>query len=358
MKQMLFKKLKRSAAGKQVIGLIWGLAFLMAMLSGCGKQTPLSSDYQQEAQPKEAAQARVEDSIKLALQYVRENPVSGSMVSYPYDQNDLAYSALDKEQKKLYDEMLPKVQKLVSFEYTAKEHGYEVLDNVLIAAAALCKDHPECEIYFDISEVLDGDTTTALRALYYFPNDPNAAPVTDTAAVKNEVQIFEEECNLIVAAIPQDFSTYDRYRYLATVISIRTGYDYTFTGGKQLANAYGAIEGGLSICQGYSTGFAYLCRKANLWCKLVSGNSRNESHAWNLVKLESGTYHVDVTWADADQNIPLDAGWQSYFMLTQEEILTDHEIDDGTVATGTPLSESSEGKGDTFAKSNQGLTLF
>lgn len=58
------------------------------------------------------------------------------------------------------------------------------------------------------------------------------------------------------------------------------------------------------------------------------------SHAWNLVKLESGTYHVDVTWADADDNKLLDAGWQSCFMLTQDEILVDHEIDDGTVATG------------------------
>lgn len=46
------------------------------------------------------------------------------------------------------------------------------------------------------------------------------------------------------------------------------------------------------------------------------------------------SYFVDVTWADADGNTPLEPAWQSYFMLTQEEILLDHQIDDGTVATG------------------------
>ena len=109
-----------------------------------------------------------------------------------------------------------------------------------------------------------------------------------------------------------------------------------------MATAYGAIEGGMAICQGYATGFEYLCRKANLWCTQVSGSSQGMSHAWNLVKLESGTYHVDVTWADDDQNVPLDAGWQRYFMLAQDEILVDHEIDDDTVATGRLLFALSE----------------
>ena len=151
--------------------------------------------------------------------------------------------------------------------------------------------------------------------------------------IKEEIQIFEEECNLIVSAIPKTLSTYDKYRYLAAVISLRTTYDNDSVGGKPTATIYGAIEGGSSICQGYASGFEYLCRKANLWCTQVSGVSQDTAHAWNLVKLESGTYHIDLTWADADGNTPLGPAWQSYFMLTQEEILLDHQMDDGTVAT-------------------------
>lgn len=325
------------AAGKRLVVLLGVVMLLLTtLLSGCKKQTPSSPDPQPEIQAAKIAQARIESNIALALQYVRENPVDGwsSTVSYPYEKTNMVYPTLTDAQRNLYDEMLPNVKDMVPFAYTAEEDGYDVLDNVLIAASALCKDYPEYEIYFDIVEVLDGDITTALRASYALPYDPTAASTTDTELIQNEVQIFEAECNLVVAAIPNDFSTYDKYRYLAALISLTTSYDNSFTGGKATATAYGAIEGGSAICQGYATGFEYLCRKANLWCTQVSGISQNVSHAWNLVKLESGTYHVDVTWADADANAPLDPSWQSYFMLTQDEILMDHEIEDETVATG------------------------
>lgn len=303
-------------------------------------KTPLTTASSLKEKAKKEAKKRIESDIDLALWYVKEKKDDGSRFSFPYEQEKSEYSSLNKAQKKLYKEMLPKVQKLTAFEYTAKEHGYTVLDNVLSAASAICRDHPECGIYFDIEEIFEGDMTTALRSSYFLPGDPDAKGRKNTAAVKRELEIFEEECNLAVHAIPKDFSTYDKYRYLAALISIRTSYDHSFENGKQTSTAYGAIEGGSAICQGYSTAFEYLCKKANLWCRQVSGVSQGMSHAWNLVKLESGTYHVDVTWADDDLNATLDDGWQKYFMLTQEQILEDHEIDDGTIATGTPLSEA------------------
>lgn len=289
---------------------------------------------------KKIAKQRIGSDVDLALWYIKQAKDDGSKVSFPYEGGKTAYSTLNRAQKKLYNEMLPKVQQLLPFEYTAKEHGYTVLDNVLNAATAIGRDHPECEIYFDIEEVFEGDTTTALRASYFLPGDPDSKSTKNIKALKKELQIFEEECNLIVSSIPESFSTYDKYRYLAALISIRTTYDNDFEGGKKTSTAYGAIQGPCAICQGYSTAFEYLCKKADLWCKRVEGISQGVSHAWNLVKLESGTYHVDVTWADSDMNAILDSGWQSYFMLTQEEILFDHEIDDGTVATGTPLIEA------------------
>lgn len=302
------------------------------------EQAAVLPEKKQNAEIKELAKKRICSDIDLALWYVNQKPYNGSAVCYPYDANSTEYSKLNNAQKKLYDEMLPKVQSLTTFEYTAEEYGYDVLDNIFAAASALCDDHPECEIYFDIAEVFEGDTTTALKSSYFLPSDSEAKSVGDTSALKKELRIFDEECNLIVESIPKDFSAYDKYRYLAAVISIRTAYDHDFTGGKKTSTAYGAIEGPSAICQGYSTAFEYLCKKANLWCKTVSGVSQGVSHAWNLVKFESGTYHLDITWADSDMNATLDDNWHSYFMLTQEQILSDHQIDDETVATGTPLS--------------------
>ena len=78
----------------------------------------------------------------------------------------------------------------------------------------------------------------------------------------------------------------------------------------------------------------YLCSRADLYCRIVSGSSGEESHAWNLVRLPEGPYHVDVTWCDG-QGQPGDEAWMTWFMLTQEEIGKDHVIEDGTVASGT-----------------------
>ena len=361
---------------KRIIGLLLAAVLLLSVLSGCknepaptpsegttsaesktqttAEKTTAPSSFaesseseqpqttaasaQEKAAAKKEAERRIKSDIDLALWYVNEKKDNGSKVSYPYKGGKAAYSKLTKAQKKLYKQMLPKVKAMEPFEYTAEEHGYSVLDDVLVSSLALCNDHPEYGIYFDIEEVFENDMTTALKASYFLPNDPDSKSSSDTAAIKKAVQIFEEECNLIVESIPEDYSTYDKYRYLAAVISIRTSYDNDFDGGKQTSTAYGAIEGPKAICQGYATAFEYLCRKANLWCKQVSGISQGVSHAWNLVRLETGTYHVDVTWADADENVTLDDGWQRYFMLSQEQILSDHEIDDGTISTGTPLT--------------------
>ena len=320
---------------RKALRLFTALTLLLAvLLSGCEKKpAPVLPP---EVSTSAAPQKRIYSVIESAIECVRENPVSGtsSKVSYSYEKSNAFYYTLSEKQKALYDEMLPKAKDMTPFEYTAKNDGYDVLDNVLIASAALCRDYPDVDNYFYIKEIFDGDMTTALQASYFLPYDPEAAPSSDVNKIKNEIDIFEEECDLIVSAIPEDFGTYDKYRYLAAIISLTTSYDNASSGAKSSATAYGAIECGLSICQGYASCFEYLCQKADLWCKQVTGVSQDTAHVWNLVKLESGTYHVDVTWADDDKNTPLDSGWQSYFMLTQDEILTDHEIDDGTVATG------------------------
>ena len=87
----------------------------------------------------------MEDSIKTALELVKKNPVGGrsSTVSYEYKQDNAAYAGLNSDQQALYDEMLPKVKDLTPFTYTAKDRGYAVLDNVLVAVSALCRDNPE-----------------------------------------------------------------------------------------------------------------------------------------------------------------------------------------------------------------------
>ena len=56
---------------------------------------------------------------------------------------------------------------------------------------------------------------------------------------------------------------------------------------------------GSAICQGYALAYMYLCKKANLYCRFVTGNvddNETSGHAWNLVKINKGTYFVDLSF--------------------------------------------------------------
>ena len=182
-----------------------------------------------------------------------------------------------------------------------------------------------------------------MESVYFHPGDLEREAVTDTESLKSEIAeataVLEAACDLVVENISDDWSTYDKYRYFAVFIALRTQYDYA---GAQLdtpvSTAYTAVISGSAVCYGYTVAFDYLCEKANLWSEKVDGwDLEYERHIWNFVKLDSGTYHVDVTWLDGDEYYMF-TSWPSYFMLTQDEIEYDHVIMDGTVATGTEIS--------------------
>ncbi len=285
--------------------------------------------------PVQDAIAFVDPYIDEALALIESDRQQHSSVSFDYEPK-LLYDSLSLEEKAMYDEMLANAQHLIPYSYTAKQYGYEGMDMALNVYGAIKTDYPEIENYFMLYEVNEDNRTIALEARYFMPGG-KGLQMADPAMLRQELQRFDAVSNRIIERMPDDFSTYDKYRYLAAVISLITSYDYEKTEGWQIGTAYGSILGGHSICQGYSRGFLYLCQKANLWCKTVEGRSSgNASHMWNIVKLDSGTYYLDITWSD-EFGLPGSRGWNSCFMLTQEELLMDHEITDGTVATGTSL---------------------
>ena len=59
---------------------------------------------------------------------------------------------------------------------------------------------------------------------------------------------------------------------------------------------------------------------------------------WNIVKLDSGTYFLDITWSD-EIGLPCSIGvGTNTSMLTQDEILVDRVITDGKVVAGTAIN--------------------
>lgn len=248
---------------------------------------------------------------------------------YPYEEPDLSrYSELALE---IADELYPKVVALEDFFYDAATYGYDYMDQMLCAFGIIWDLYPETRNYFILEEVFDGDDFVGLESRYTCRYDPDGSE--DKDEIRADIAAFEEAADRILAGLTDDMTARDKYCYLAKVISENADYDYERESGAENA-PWAGIMGGKFVCEGYSVAMQYLCRRADLYCKVVEGNSRGESHSWNLVKLPTGTYYVDVTWADGSGE-PGDMGWYRYIMLTQDDILFDHEISDGTVATGT-----------------------
>jgi hypothetical protein len=320
----------------ETIGAPTESAFMTSVPSSSSTQEPVTtSNSTIDPSIEERAFAFIDPYIDEAIVLIDADRRQLSDVTFAYEPK-LLYDILRLDEKAMYDEILRNVQSLKHFSYTPVQHISDAFNMVMLVCFSINVDHPEIENYFMLRDVIEGNKTSALESLYFMPWDAEQQPA-DPVTLRKEIRRFDAVSTRIAERMPDDYSAYDKYRYLASVISLITSYDHDNVGGWQVSTAYGAIMSGCSICQGYSRGFLYLCQKANLWCETVEGVAgENIAHMWNIVKLDSGTYFVDVTWCD-EAGLPGSPEWNNYFMLTQDEILVDHEIIDCKVATGTGI---------------------
>lgn len=83
----------------------------------------------------------------------------------------------------------------------------------------------------------------------------------------------------------------------------------------------GALVKKKANCQGYSVTYRMLLEKAGVSSKCLSSQSMR--HMWNLVKIDSNWYHVDVTWDD-----PLNAknNQEQYGLVMHDNFLVSDKI--------------------------------
>ena len=60
----------------------------------------------------------------------------------------------------------------------------------------------------------------------------------------------------------------------------------------------GAIFEKEAVCEGYALAYKYYMNRLEIPCKIVSGTSNGQSHAWNQIQLNGNWYMVDPTWDD------------------------------------------------------------
>ncbi|MCR5274521.1 MAG: metallophosphoesterase [Clostridiales bacterium] len=249
---------------------------------------------------------------------------------FPYEELELP--ELTEQQQKIYDDLCEKISNFEPYFYDRKELGFDYMDDILYVTGLVEERHLEFRNYFDLKEVSDDEGVLSGIQIEYWCKWEAEDPSYDINDVKAGQEAFNKRVDEILSGLTDDMTAYEKYLYLAEQISMNEDYDYEGVASVQAA-PWAGVMGGYSICAGYSAAMEYLCKKADLYCITISGLIDNVGHAWNLIKLPEGTYHVDVTWADGTGEVGT-AGWYRYFALTQEQIQVDHIINDDTMATG------------------------
>ncbi len=95
---------------------------------------------------------------------------------------------------------------------------------------------------------------------------------------------------------------------------------------REAYNILGALIKKKAVCHGIACAFKYLCDCSRIKSFVVTGEALpregNAGHAWNIVKIDGDSYHVDVTW-DIKKKGDISFCYD-YFNLSDSLIRFDH----------------------------------
>lgn len=232
------------------------------------------------------------------------------------------YNMLDSSQKAAYLGLYDAIHAWISndsdtkpFTYELKNSGSTVNGNNILMDVKW--DNPIIAQYFN--------TVTVKKAsgLIVFTDTDDQHTFGNIQNVRQVIRDAEAAADAILSGLSSSMSDYDKYRYIAKKLCEETAYDYAFpkVSMRQFlddSGVYGALVNRLSICQGFAQTYDYLCKRAGLFSLVVAGKIFSGDHAWNIIKLDDGYYHVDTTWMQSNEN--------RYFCLTDKQIAVDHTI--------------------------------
>ena len=278
---------------------------------------------------------------KAAVEYVEDKILYNENSKQEFDSKMTPYrDKLSENEKKLYDKIRESIYAYSNFTMDPV-YGQYSEEEFINAVDALYGDNAELWLFLYVTNEYapenEGGYATKMSVVPSY-NWRYEDVEFDAEYMSSYIEDINEVCDEIIGRMPQDATLEQKYEFLGREICNRTDYVdkseneelYEHETGDKKSWAYCYMNGpflyGEGICQAYAQAYQYLCNRAGLWCICTGGGC----HEWNLIMDENGkTYHVDLTWADGLE-------FDSYFMLTQEEIEYDHTHEDKDVwcATG------------------------
>lgn len=242
-----------------------------------------------------------DDAAKELLNRIGTGPTGDGLqfdpVYYPY------YSMLDDKGQHLYRQIYANANELNGVFAPVEDVTAGQLKNVF---SAVYNDHPELfwlETAYACKYIGNGQCVEI--DLQFNRTAQN---------LESAKTVFEERAGLILAAAQNLENDYEKEKYVHDVLIDNISYNM---GAEMNQSAYSALVNGQTVCAGYARAFQYLLQQLGIPCYYCTGYA-GESHAWNIILLEDGYYHVDTTWDDTD------GGNYDYFNKTDQDFGSTH----------------------------------
>lgn len=256
------------------------------------------------------------------------SPLSSLGAAAPTPVKELSYAYIDTSAPYLtlgepftFQVVLPEDPAPYTFEYTFY-HNADVTANEDFEAVAYEKDlkgqaeftvtPKERGKYFLEVRVMDADYRSiklVSQPLFGY----EAAEASDPSTLPGKVAQLTQEL-----AAQNLASDYDKALWLNNWLIYNSDYDESM----QEHHPEGVLLKGTGVCESYALAYQMLLQQAGIDSLYVTGYSRGELHAWNLVQLDGEWTYVDTTWND-----PKGGGAEScdYFGLPDELLKRDHD---------------------------------
>ncbi len=198
----------------------------------------------------------------------------------------------------------------------------DFINNLYATAISETEESDEGDyLYYTIEGYSTDNTDVRLVGDKYYYDIPFLVNYYTT---KKQEDAIEKKIEEVIKSFKFNKNTTDKdkcdkiYRYITS----RVVYDYkNLNDDKHILKytAYAALINGTAVCQGYATLFYRMAKECGLDTRIISGKSRNEGHAWNIVKIDGLYYYLDSTW---------DAGTNTYrYYLKGSKDFADHKCD-------------------------------
>ena len=250
------------------------------------------------------------------------------------DEANFAYSGLNESAKTCYREVYAILSDMLTkVDITSKDP-----DEVDLAFRAVMVDHPEIFYVkgYSIGKYMSGST---LKKIAF-----SGTYTMSKADVEKKTEEVEAYVSNVVDNAPKDAGEFDKIKYVYDYLIRHNDY---VVDSENNQNILSVVEGGRTVCQGYTKMMQLILNRMGMFCTLVNGkacgrngvpdpddlanvqNAEWGGHVWNIVRCNGMYYNVDVTWGDAaitlmngDGTLSNDIDVNYEFFLVDDDYLT------------------------------------